>query len=53
VDGIPNPLLDVGDGLSGAALVTSPIKSLGGDAELDDQILRKISWGDLAALFPR
>jgi hypothetical protein len=32
--------LDIGDGLAGVALLPPPVEVLGGQAELDDQILR-------------
>ena len=35
-----DPALDVGDGAPGVALVPGSVERLGGDAELDDEIVR-------------
>ncbi len=40
--GLLNPALNVGDGPSRVALVPGPVERLGGDAELDDQIVAQI-----------
>ena len=45
------PALGVGDGPPGIALIPSPVERLGGDAQLDDEIIRQILQFDLAALF--
>ena len=39
------------DRASGVALVPGPVERLGGDAELDDEIVRQVFGFDLAALF--
>ena len=44
-------LLDVRDGLPGIGLVPAPIEVLGGDAELDNEVTRKVFGLDLAPLF--
>ena len=46
-----NPALDVGDDASGIALVPGSVERLGGDAELDDEIVAQILRLGLAALF--
>jgi hypothetical protein len=46
-----NPALDVGDDAPGVALVPSTVERLGGDAELDDEIVAQILRLGLAALF--
>ncbi len=47
---MPDPQLDVLDRLSGRALIPEPVERLGGDPELDDEIVRKVLRLDLAAL---
>ena len=46
------PLLDVCDDLPGIGLVPAPIKLLGGEAELHDQVAGQVLRLDFAALFP-
>jgi hypothetical protein len=46
-----DPSLHVGDDPAGVALVPSPVQRLGGDAELDDEIVGQILRLGLAALF--
>ena len=46
-----NPALDVGDDPPGVALVPSPVERLGGDAELDDEVVAEVFGLGLAALF--
>ena len=45
-----HPTLDLGDDLSGIALIPAPVERLGHGAELDDQAGREILGLDLAAL---
>src|SRR5262249_44565680 len=49
--GMVYPALDVLDGLAGVPFVPLPIKALGHDAELDDQVARQVSRLDFAAFF--
>ena len=51
VDRMLNPALDVGDDAPGVALVPGTVERLGGDAELDDEIVAQIFRLGLAALF--
>ena len=51
MDRMLNPALDVADDPSGIALVPGPVERLGGDAELDDQIVAEVRRLGLAALF--
>ena len=46
------PLLDICDDPPGIGLVPAPVKLLGGEAELHDQIAGQVLRLDLAALFP-
>ena len=46
-----DPALDVGDDATGIALVPGPVQRLGGDAELDDQIVAEVLRLGLAPLF--
>ena len=50
--GVPDPPLDVRDGLPGIALVPAPVEVLGDEPELDDQIAGQVLRLDLAALLP-
>ena len=45
-------LLDVGDDLTGIGLVPAPVKLLGGEPELDDEIAGEVLRLSLAAFFP-
>jgi hypothetical protein len=47
-----NLSLYVGQHLAGIGLIPAPIKLLGSDTELDNQIARQILGLDLAPLFP-
>ena len=49
---MPDPPLDVFDGLPGIALVPVPIEVLGDQAELDDEVAGEVLRLDLAALLP-
>jgi len=51
MDWMPDPALDVGDGAPRIALIPSPVERLGGDAELDDEVIAEIFRLGLAALF--
>ena len=51
MDRMLNPALDVGDDPSGIALIPAPVERLGGDAELDDEIVAEVLRLGLAALF--
>src|ERR1700722_4340421 len=51
MDRVLDPALDVGDGSPGIALVPSPVQRLGGDTELDDEIVAQVLRFGLAALF--
>ena len=51
IDRVLNPALDVGDDPPRVALVPGPVERLGGDAELDDEIVAQILRLGLAALF--
>jgi hypothetical protein len=46
-----DPALHVRDHAAGVALVPGPVERLGGDAELDHEIVRQVFGFDLAALF--
>ena len=46
------PLLDVCDDLPSVGLVPAPVKLLGGEAELHDQVAGQVLRLDFAALFP-
>ena len=45
-------LLDVGDHLTGVALVPVPVEVLGHDPELDDQVAGEVLRLDLTAFLP-
>ena len=47
-----DPLLDVGDDLPGIGLVPAPVKLLGGEAELHDEVAGQVLRLDFAALLP-
>ena len=47
---MPDPQLHVLDRLSGRALKPEPVERLGGDAKLDNEIVRKVLRLDFAAL---
>jgi hypothetical protein len=51
MNGVLDPTLDVADGSSRVALVPAPVQSLGGDAELHNQVAAQILRFGLAALF--
>ena len=51
MDRMLNPALDVADDPSGIALIPAAVERLGGDAELDDEIVAEVLWLGLAALF--
>ena len=42
MDRMLNPALDVADDPSGIALIPAPVERLGGDAELDDEIVGEV-----------
>jgi len=44
-----NLSLDIGDDLPGVGLVPAAVQLLGGQAELNGEVARKILWRDLAA----
>lgn len=44
--------LNVANEIAGLALEPSPIERLGGDSDLDDQIVGEVLRRDFAALFP-
>ena len=46
------PMLDALDGLPGIALVPGPVEGFGHEAELDNEVVRKVLRLDFAALFP-
>ena len=46
------PLLDICDDPPGIGLVPAPVKLLGGEAELHDQVAGQVLWLDFAALLP-
>jgi hypothetical protein len=48
---MPNPLLDVCDRATHSALVPTSVELFGGDAKLNDQVVRKVFRDDLAAPF--
>ena len=52
VHGMKNLALHLGDDLAGVPFVPGPIQLLGGRAELDQEVARKVLRLDLAALFP-
>jgi hypothetical protein len=49
---MPDPALNVGDEMSGIALVPEPVERLGHDPELDDEVVRQIFRFDLTPLLP-
>ena len=51
MDRVLNPALDVGDGAPGVALVPGPVERLGGDAELDDEVVADRSSGSASPRF--
>ena len=51
MDRMLNPALDVADDPSGIALIPATVERLGGDAELDDEIVGEVLRLSLAALF--
>ena len=51
MDRMLDPALDVADDPSGIALIPASVERLGGDAELDDEIVGKVLGFSLAALF--
>ncbi len=46
-----NPALDVADDPSGIALIPAAVERLGGDAELDDEVIAEVLRLDLTTLF--
>jgi hypothetical protein len=47
-----DPALTVGDGAPGVALIPASVQGLGGDAELDDEVVTQVHRLDFAAFLP-
>ena len=49
---MPDPLLDVVDGLAGVAFIPAPVEVLGDQPKLDDQVAGQVLRFDFAAFLP-